>query len=583
MRLAELEMLNTQTVSTPKKYYVVYARKSSEGEDRQTQSINDQLKEAKEIVDSKKLQVLETFTESRSAKSPGRLEFNKMIELINSRDDIKGIVTWTTSRLSRNPKDEGTLRWLLQSGQIEEIVTKEKTFTVVDADFVMAIEGSQSQRFITDLRKDTLRGIESKLNRGLAPVLAPPGYMNDLSKRQGERDIKPSKHFKLMRTVFEKFLTGNYTIEQLTEYAAQVGIKNSRNKSISYSQMSVILKNPFYTGRFVYGGKIYKGVHKPMINDSEFDAIQRILESRVNPRTSINHDLLSGLIRCGECGRSITAERKKKLLSTGITKEYVMYRCSKKGTKCKQKYINAIALEEAIDTHLSRIELAPRFTNWAIKWLKVQQQNYSRNQKISLRLARSEYDSVEKKLNRVNDLMIEGALTSEEGRLKKIELNLEKERLFKKQINLHDYSTQWHELSIKTFEFIKTMRQVFKEGTVTKRKAILRTVGVELILLDKRLQIELRQPFKYIEEVALQVGKHKVKSLPVPSAKSIIEPKTGSILELSSTQYAPARTSLKMAVFRVRNYYRKATPADCSFYKNSFKEINSREYVQPMI
>ena len=46
------------------------------------------------------------------------------------------------------------------------------------------LKGAQAQRFISDLKKDTARGIQSKLNKGIVPILAPPGYRNALEKRQ---------------------------------------------------------------------------------------------------------------------------------------------------------------------------------------------------------------------------------------------------------------------------------------------------------------------------------------------------------------------------------------------------------------
>ena len=41
------------------------------------------------------------------------------------------------------------------------------------------------------MNEDTARGIKSKLDKGIAPILAPPGYRNCLEKRQGERNIEP--------------------------------------------------------------------------------------------------------------------------------------------------------------------------------------------------------------------------------------------------------------------------------------------------------------------------------------------------------------------------------------------------------
>lgn len=83
---------NIKDMKTVKKYFVVYARKSSESEDHQLASIDNQLEVLNEVIKNKSLPVLQTFKESKSAKAPGRDEFNTMLELIEKRDDIKGIV-----------------------------------------------------------------------------------------------------------------------------------------------------------------------------------------------------------------------------------------------------------------------------------------------------------------------------------------------------------------------------------------------------------------------------------------------------------------------------------------------------------
>src|SRR5258706_2903977 len=119
-----------------KNLYVVYARKSSEDEDRQVASIDSQLQENHDrVILPKKLRLYSNgiFTESKSAKAPYiRDKFEEMIKLIEETDEIKGIVCWSLSRISRNPVDSGRLQWLLMSGKIEEVVTPEKTYTKID-------------------------------------------------------------------------------------------------------------------------------------------------------------------------------------------------------------------------------------------------------------------------------------------------------------------------------------------------------------------------------------------------------------------------------------------------------------------
>ena len=85
--------------------YFLYARKSSESEDRQIQSIDDQVNRLKELADDLGLTVKKVYTEAKSAKKPNnRPLFDEVLERIEN-GEADGILCWQINRLSRNPID----------------------------------------------------------------------------------------------------------------------------------------------------------------------------------------------------------------------------------------------------------------------------------------------------------------------------------------------------------------------------------------------------------------------------------------------------------------------------------------------
>ena len=62
--------------------YFIYSRKSTEDEDRQMLSIDAQLSELNAIAARDGLNIVGTFTESKSAKEPGREVFNDVLRRI---------------------------------------------------------------------------------------------------------------------------------------------------------------------------------------------------------------------------------------------------------------------------------------------------------------------------------------------------------------------------------------------------------------------------------------------------------------------------------------------------------------------
>ena len=93
--------------------YFLYARKSTDVEDKQVLSIEAQLAELRALAKREGLEIAVEFTESRTAKVPGRPVFNDMMNRVQ-RGEAQGIICWKLDRLARNPVDDGLVRWLLQ-------------------------------------------------------------------------------------------------------------------------------------------------------------------------------------------------------------------------------------------------------------------------------------------------------------------------------------------------------------------------------------------------------------------------------------------------------------------------------------
>jgi len=73
--------------------YIAYCRKSTDEKDKQVLSIESQIEEIKEFAQRENLQIVKFITESKTAKVPGRVEFNHLIQLIET-GEIQGILAW---------------------------------------------------------------------------------------------------------------------------------------------------------------------------------------------------------------------------------------------------------------------------------------------------------------------------------------------------------------------------------------------------------------------------------------------------------------------------------------------------------
>src|SRR5579883_916845 len=207
--------------------YFIYCRKSTEDEDRQILSIEAQISELNHIARSNGLVVARTFSESKSAKEPGREVFNEMMGRIE-RGEANAILTWKLDRLARNFDDAGKIIGMLQRGTIQEIRAFEKAYLPSDNVLMISVEFGMANQYIRDLSMNIRRGIREKIRRGVFHGRAPLGYINEPRLRTIEPD---PQLFPKIKRILEMFATGEYTLTAIQREMAAVGIPRRQYKA----------------------------------------------------------------------------------------------------------------------------------------------------------------------------------------------------------------------------------------------------------------------------------------------------------------------------------------------------------------
>lgn len=496
----------------------MYLRKSTDSEDRQIQSIEDQRREIQKLVSQYGLNVVKVYEESQSAKAPGRLQFNQMIADIYAKE-IDGILCWKINRLARNPKDGGDIQWALQRGDIRSILTPGREYRSEDNVMMMSVELGMANQFILDLSKDVKRGLHSKVEKGWKPGIAPLGYLNEKYADKGtKRILIDEKQFYLMRKLWDLMLTGNYTVPAIVDIAVnEFGIRTTKGKNpgkFSTTTLYRIFTNPFYYGEFTYTGEVYQGKHKPMITVEEYDQIQKILGKRGQPRPKYKTLPFNGLIRCGECGCSITCDEKmKKIKSTGKFAFYKYHKCTKKKkVKCYQKPIRTEDLSAQIEERLEQFSLPQPLLDFALEVLRETNEQEVESRDDVLNNQYRNLQDIQKKIDNLLALYISDGnisrelLSEEEFKENKNKLVREKNGIQNKIDQLHKNADQWLELTEKTFEFATYAKHWFHNGSPEEKTGILRAFGTNFILKDQKLTIEPHPALKSISKGTKEIN-----------------------------------------------------------------------------
>lgn len=234
--------------------YFLYARKSTDVEDKQILSIEAQLAELRELTKRENLNIVEEFIEKRSAKIPGRPVFNEMLSRIQN-GEAQGIVCWKIDRLSRNPVDSGKIQWMLQQNIIQHIQTHGQSHYPNDNVLMMSVELGMANEYVRQLSENTARGLRQKARNGDFPGFAPIGYINNPAIK---KIALHHKNAKIVKKLFELYATGKVSLKYLAEFMEKSGIKSRKNNRCNISRISAIITNPIYYGHFRHAGEIYE-------------------------------------------------------------------------------------------------------------------------------------------------------------------------------------------------------------------------------------------------------------------------------------------------------------------------------------
>jgi len=329
---------------TPPARYVLYARKSSESEERQVLSIDSQIKEMLQLAEKENLNIVEIRRESHSAKTTGeRPVFNEIIIDIK-RGRFNGILTWAPDRLSRNAGDLGALVDLMDQKVLLEIRTYGQRFTnSPNEKFLLMILCSQAKLENDNKSLNVKRGLRMRVEMGLWPGTAPTGYLNEKRvDRKGHVLIDPERA-PVIKKMFERVAYEKWSGRKLYHWLRfELNFRTKSNHHLSLSNIYLILQNSFYCGIFEYpqgSGNWYTGKHKPLIKKDLFDKVQEQIKKDQIKRE--NRDFaFTKLITCGLCGSGITAEEKFKKQKNGNVHHYVYYGCTRsRDLHCKGGYI----------------------------------------------------------------------------------------------------------------------------------------------------------------------------------------------------------------------------------------------------
>jgi len=472
--------------------YLVYARKSTESEDRQVLSIPAQLNELQAIAEREGFKIEKVFEESMSAKASGRPVLNEMFKLIEKSSGYS-LLVWNVDRLARNMRDGGIILELMDQGKIVEIRTYEKTYrNTPDDKFMMSLSFGIAKKYVDDLSVNVKRGFTEKMKRGEWPNKAPFGYLNE---RLTKGIVIDPERARYVRRTYDLYLTGSHSFGSIADKLYAEGLRTASGKKVLKSYVQRILNTRFYTGVMERDGKLYEGKYAPLISKDTFDKAQEIMHGASRPRSKSNELFfpLRGFLFCDSCGCTLTSSLKK---------GHQYYYCTNGRGKCEahKTYLREYRLYDQLGEVFTSLHFSERKIELMYQAAKARISHNDQEARLGLESLQQRLNDLPGRESRLLDAYLAQQITQELYDQKSASLKHERIDIEKQIVSLKSADPSFTlEPVKKIFQQASTASKKFVEGSDEKKRMILENLLWNLTIKDGKVaQIQYKSPYQIL-------------------------------------------------------------------------------------
>ncbi|KGL61927.1 recombinase family protein [Polaribacter sp. Hel1_85] len=521
------------------KSVILYTRVSTTEQKENGHSLDQQEILLKNFCSKNEIKIIKQYEEDYSGKNFQRPEFKKLVEF-SKKNKVDLILCYNWSRFSRNVFSSYQVIGEFMDRGIE-INTMTQWINFKDPTQYNMLGLFLSQPYVSNLIRsnDTKKGINGALRSGRLTSRAPIGYYNDKGLNKTKKpliQLCPEKS-PLIKLIFEKYATGNYTQEILRKEFVKKGINRSK------SQFSNMLSNIIYMGKvFVpeyeeLPAEIITGQHQGIVDELTFHKVQQVklnrANCRINAKKNSKHEeqlpLRGGILKCAKCNSNLTGSPSK---SRNGNHHYYYHCNSRKG--CKERFKVEIAHNE-----LNKILIALEPQKEVLELFKeilIDKYKSSKSNKINiLKKLQRQKKQIEDRLDNLTEKFVEGIIdkgsynrlrNDYNNQINDLTLNIDEHSNYQKDIRIYvDFGIQ----------FLTSINVFYKKAnTEIKRKIIGSIFSEKLVFENKKYRTA-----KFNDVIALIFNSNK--------GLSSVENKKRH--EISNVSYLVAGTGLEPVTF----------------------------------
>lgn len=215
---------------------IIYARVSTKDQEEFGHSIPAQLNGLREYAAKHGFKVIKEFAFSESAGLKIRKKFEEVLDFLrqNARDGMPVLLCQNVDRMTRNFRDTADLDEMRRNEGLEIhfvqegfILNKQSNGSDI---FMWEAKAFLAKQYINRLTDDAMRSLRHKLQNGECIGKAPIGYINGRDENGRATVTLDSERFMIVRKIFTEYAKGSYTIGEMTQKAAEWGLRNKTKK-----------------------------------------------------------------------------------------------------------------------------------------------------------------------------------------------------------------------------------------------------------------------------------------------------------------------------------------------------------------
>ena len=478
---------------------IILTRVSTKEQSEEGHSIPSQVRRLIEYAQRKQLNIYKTFRITESSLLDTRKEFNKVIALIKQSNETIALITDTIDRLQRGFTESVILEDFRKSGKLElhfyreNLVLNQNSNSSELARWDIGVLFARN--YVLQISDNVKRSIEQKLRNGEWIGKAPIGYINSVNEEGNKTIISDPERAHYIPKIFEMYASGNHSMKIIAREMKKLGLTNSTplRKPVSTSQIEQILKNPFYYGQMRVKENLYQHHYEPLVTLYLFNKVQEVAKSwNKKPfRYASKPAIFRGIIKCSECGCTITPEIKKG--------KYVYYSCSNyHGIHKKRIYVKEEELLKPIYEVLKSIKVPDDILKWLTQELKRIHENKNRFHQENFKKLQKDYNLLEERISKMYDDKLDGFIPKEQYQ-KKLKEYKEKQRDILIQMEEHNKADEnFYITASQVLDLSNRALEIFESSEVKEKRALINLLLQNSLLSERKLLFSLRSPFYMI-------------------------------------------------------------------------------------